>query len=349
VYVMAEDTGVMKTQGYYNAHSAPQGSAVSFALPLAERAAAEVAFPKGAALVADYGVAQGRNSMIPMRALIDGLRRRDWRGPVNVVHTDLPANDFSTLFETLESSSDSYLAGADDVFAYAAGRSFYHRIFASESVSLGWSAIAVHWLSSVPGSLEGHIWTSAATGATHEEFAARAREDWAGFLGHRAAELTPGGRLVVAGGAADESGDPGANGLMDMANEVLREMAGSGRLRREDYERMVVPTYNRTPEEYLAGFEDGPGGLRLVTWSLDELPDPYWPDFEASGDAKRFGEQWADFFRAAYEPSLFGALPPDVRSALADDFARRLAERAAADPPAASCRWRVMNMLIARD
>jgi hypothetical protein len=196
---MAEDTGVMKTRGYYNAHSAPQGSAVSFALPLAERAAAEVAPPEGPAIVADYGVAQGRNSMIPMRALIDGLRRRGYQGPVNVVHTDLPANDFSTLFETLEDSPDSYLAGAENVFAYAAGRSFYGRIFATGLVSLGWSAIAVHWLSSVPGPLEGHIWSSAATGATHEAFAARAREDWSDFLGHRTAELVPGGRLVVAG------------------------------------------------------------------------------------------------------------------------------------------------------
>jgi hypothetical protein len=153
----------------------------------------------------------------------------------------------------------------------------------------------------------------------------------------------------VAGGAADESGDPGANGLMDMANEVLREMAGSGRLRREDYGRMVVPTYNRTPDEYLAGFEDGPDGLRLVTRSLDELPDPYLSAFEKSGDAMRFGEQWAEFFRAAYEPSLFGLLPPEERTASADEFAARLAARAAADPDAASCRWRVMNMLIARN
>ncbi len=343
----AQDTGVMKTQGYYNAHSAPQGSAVSFALPLAERAAAEVSLHEGTSILADYGAAQGRNSLVPMRAFIHGLRERGSAGPINVVHTDLAGDDFTTLFETLDDSPDSYLAGAEDVFAYAAGRSFYERLFADGLVSLGWSAIAVHWLSSVPGPLPDHIWSSAASGDARERFAARAREDWAAFLGHRAVELIPGGRLVVAGGAADEHGDPGANGLMDLANEALRGLVADGRLDRGDYERMVIPTYNRTPEEYVAGFESS--GLRLETWSLDVLPDPYREAFERDGDAKRFGQAWADFFRAAYEPSLFGELDPSRRDAVADEFAGALAARAGADPDRASCRWRVMNMLIARD
>jgi hypothetical protein len=41
---------------------------------------------------------------------------------------------------------NTYL-GAPGVFTLAAGRSFYHRLLPDDFLSLGWSAIAVHWLS----------------------------------------------------------------------------------------------------------------------------------------------------------------------------------------------------------
>src|SRR3546814_6374884 len=67
-------------------------------------------------VIVDYGCSQGRNSMAPMRAAIEALRVRTGEGrAVEVVHTDLPSNDFTYLFTTLDDDPGSYLSGQSKV------------------------------------------------------------------------------------------------------------------------------------------------------------------------------------------------------------------------------------------
>lgn len=309
---LPQELGVMEGKGFYNRHSRPQHSAVAFGLPLLTRAIEAVPLPDPGEVfqVADYGVAGGHNSMEPVRTVIDGIRGRASDDlAVSVFHTDIPTNDFDSLF-TLLSSPDSYLRGVSDVFAYAEGRSFYERLFPESQIHIGWNAIAVHWLSSVPAKIPDHIWSNRATGAVKEAFARQSEQDWRAFLGHRAHELRHQGRLVVLGGASNEHGSSGAEGLLDMANAALQEMVAGGILGSDEYERMVVPTYNRTLEEFEAPFSGGSaaGVLELESSTEVVLPDPFWPEYEQSGDARAFGTDYAEFFRAAFGPSLFGAL-----------------------------------------
>ena len=254
---------------------------MAFGLPLLERAVEAVPLPDpgDAFEVADYGVAGGHNSMEPMRTVIEGVRRRATRDlAVSVFHTDLPTNDFDPLF-TLLSSPDSYLRGESNVFAYARGKSFYERLFPASQIHIGWNGIAVHWLSRVPATIPDHIWSTRATGAVKEAFARQSGVDWRSFLDHRGHELRPGGRLVVLGGASDEHGSSGAEGLLDMANAALQEVVDGGALRPDEYERMGVPTYNRTLEEFEAPFSEGSEDhvLELESSSEVALPDPFWP------------------------------------------------------------------------
>ena len=350
------ELGVMEGKGFYNKHSRPQHGAVTFGLPLLERAVEAVPLPDLGDVfrIADYGVAGGHNSMEPVRAVIEGVRRRASEDlAVSVFHTDLPTNDFDPLFALL-SSPDAYLHGVSNVFAYAAGKSFYERLFPDSQIHVGWNAIAVHWLSSVPATIRDHIWSNRAAGNAKEAFAGRSEGDWHDFLDHRGHELRPGGRLVVLGGASDEHGNSGAEGLMDMANASLQGMVDGGTLRSEEYERMVIPTYNRTLEEFEAPFSAGPAAnvLELESSSEVVLPDPFWPEYQKSGDARAFGSAYEEFFRAAYGPSLFGALDadrtPQEREQIADAFYDSLREKVAADPATASCAWRVALLLVVR-
>jgi hypothetical protein len=259
------DLGVMEGKGFYNRHSRPQRGAVAFGLPLLEHAVGAVPLPGPDEVlqVADYGVAGGNNSMEPMRTIIDGARRRSSEDlAVSVFHTDLPTNDFDTLF-TLLASPDSYLQGTSNVFAYAGGKSFYKRLFPDSHIHVGWNAIAIHWLSRVPASIPGYIWSNRAIGTVKEAFARQSEEGWPAFFDHRRHELRPGGRLVVLGGASDEYGSSGAEELMDMANAALQGMVDGGTLRSGEYERMVIPTYNRTLKEFEAPFSAGSEGSPL--------------------------------------------------------------------------------------
>ena len=97
----ASADAVMKGHGFYNEHSRSQQQADSLGLPLLERAVEEMTVPQGAepAAVADFGAAQGRNSLGPMRLAVERLRRRTTVStPIVVIHTDLPQNDFGSLF-----------------------------------------------------------------------------------------------------------------------------------------------------------------------------------------------------------------------------------------------------------
>ena len=128
----------MEGQGGYNRSSQVQAAGLSPAIPLLQHAARTVALPAGSQpiVIADYGSSDGHNSLLPLGAAIAILRQRI--GPdraISVVHTDLPENDFSILFETLNTDPNSYLRRDHAVFSSAVGRSFYEQILPTGSVT----------------------------------------------------------------------------------------------------------------------------------------------------------------------------------------------------------------------
>jgi hypothetical protein len=127
--------------------------------------------------VADLGAAGGRNELQPMTVAIETLRTAGVTAPITVVHTDIPTNDFSSLFETIEHDPDTYLT-LDGVYAMAAGRSFYGRIFPPDLITLAWSSIAVHRISRVPMSIQGHVYCSFAAGAARQSLREQSAADW---------------------------------------------------------------------------------------------------------------------------------------------------------------------------
>jgi hypothetical protein len=350
--LMPDQTGQMEGHGVYDEHSLAQHSAGSYGLPALARAVADVVpilADVRTVVVGDFGAAGGRNELTPLSAAITQLRDAGIGAPVVVVHTDIPTNDFTTLFETIEHSPQTYL-DAPGVYAFAAGRSFYERIFPADALALGWSAIAVHWLSSVPVPLVGHVYSSFATGPSRDAFARQSADDWHAFLTARAVELRRGAQLVIVGGAALDDGSSGAEALMDALDTALRDAVAAGSLTQAEYDGMAVPTWNRTLTEFTAPFTTPDFGLVLLEHSMHALPDQYLAAFRASGDAAAFGDAVSGFLRAFTEPSLFAGLdrPEAERRVVADRVYGQVRDRAAADPTAMETTWHVAVLRIAR-
>ncbi len=318
---------VMEGRGYYNAHSELQARSAQEADGMLGRALEAVAIPPGPLTIADFGSSQGRNSMRPMALALDRLTARAGRRDMMVVHADLPSCDFASLFATLETSPDSYRRGRDHVFASVVGRSLYERLLPAGSLTFGWSAFALHWMSTLPLALDSHIWPISAAPGEAGALAEVSAADWRNFLAHRAEELVPGGQLVLVAGAADETGATGLEPMMDAANGVLQALVAEGQLSAEAWAAMTIPARPRRRDEFTAPFDRGGLPLALEELVIAPTPNAAMLRWQQTGDAAHFASDITGFFIAAFGPSLFGTDEP-----LRDLFAARFAAAVALAP-----------------
>ena len=336
----AADAAPMEGHGAYNRSSAVQAAGYAPALPLWAQAAGQVPIlaEPGPLLIADYGASQGRNSLEPMATAIRALRARiGAERPVWVVHTDLPTNDFSSLFQAVATDAASYRQGDPAAFTFAVGRSFYEQILPAGSVTLGWSAWAVQWLSRTPCPIPDHVQIAdSRDAAARAAFAAQAARDWRDFLSHRAAELIPGGRLLVLTMALTDEGEFGYRPVLDAMVASLEALVAAGEVRADEAARMAIPTVGRGRAQLLAPFTGGDRltGLEVEHLTIFQGDDPIWRDFAQDHDAAAYGRRWAAFSRASVLPTMAADLAGDAarRTAFMDRMAAGMAERLADHP-----------------
>jgi hypothetical protein len=347
----------MESGGAYNRSSRVQASGLLPAVSLLDEAArvVPVPAPPHVPLIADYGASEGRNSLAPIAVALARLHERIGKErAVFVVHADLPGNDFSALFETLAASPDSYLRGDAAAFPVAVGRSHFEQILPAGSVSLGWSSWAIQWLSRVPAPIPDHVQAAYSKDpAARLAYARQAADDWTTFLAMRSRELCPGGRIVVVTMATDDRGDFGYRPVMDAIVGALHELVTAGVIGADELRDMVIPTFARTRAQFAEPFAASGRfeGLSLTDLDVFHGDDRIWKQFQADGDARAFGAQWAAFSRASVFPTLAGALTGGASEARRATFMDRLesamAAHLASAPQAVSIP--LARMVIARD
>ena len=324
----------MEGAGFYNQHSSAQAAGIDRVLSLLEQAAMDVPVGDEALVLADYGASQGRNSMAPMRVAIETVRARcGVDKPALVFHTDLPSNDFTSLFHALEEDPNSYLRGSPGVYSAAVGRSFFGAILPPGQVHVGWNSWAVHWLSQKSGDAPDHISpTLSANPAVRAAACDQSARDWDRFLQSRSSELRGGGKLlclVIIGTGQPVNSDLLWTHLWDSIVELGRE----GKITESEQLGITVPIWYRSVAELRAPFEFGGqfAGLRIQHMEAISAPDPFWQSFEQTGDSQAFGVSWANTMRAISAPTIVGALNTD-RGHLVDEVFERYAARIAAAP-----------------
>jgi hypothetical protein len=314
---MVRDTisgsGAMEGGGAYNRHSRIPAGGIIFAFASLEAAARKAVLEHDArpVVIADYGSSEGKNSLVPMRIVIETFRSHlGAQRPIVVCHTDLPANDFKSLFELLENDPDRYARNDPNVFACVIGRSFYQALFPPDQVDLGWCSYAAMWISQIPSVAPDHIFVPRMTGAARLAFEQQARQDWEAFLSLRANELRPGGRLVIVVPGTQGEGGSGYEAIMDHAYAVLGDMVADGAVSADERARMALGVWPRRRRDLLAPFQDGGRFCDLtVEYSeTSELPDPAWVDYGRDGNKEALVNKHAGFYRSIFAPSLASRL-----------------------------------------
>lgn len=332
--------GTMEGAGAYNRQSGRQASGVSAALPLIGQAAQLIAIGSGdnPIVMVDYGCSQGRNSLLPMHNAVDVVRHRVGSGrAILVVHTDLPANDFTALFDVLTNDPASYLKGDEALFSAAVGRSFYEPVLPANYVSLGWSSYAVMWLSGRPVTISDHFFAPCSSPEVRKAFAEQAARDWETFLSLRSVELRRGGRLVVVTAALQGDGSSPLLRLMDHANQALCGMVKEGLVTTNEYKEMSLANYTRQEKDLAAPFASGTfADLAIEHCEIVRVPDPAWDAYQRHNDVALLANAHAGFFRTTFAPTLAAGLDNDrgagAKIKFATEIEARLRDRLMADP-----------------
>ena len=252
----------MRGAGYYSDNTIgaktvidAAGELVADALATMELAGSDQPFA-----VADLGAADGGTSLDLMRRIVGTVRAAAHERTITITYTDLPHNDFSVLFRRLHGligpPGVPPLARAPHVFTFASGTSFYDQIFPDNTLSLGFSATAMHWLSARPGTIADHVQAVGATAAERDLFRQQAMRDWERILLARAHELVPGGKLVLANFCEDEQGRYlGGTGGIDMFDTFAkhwRNLRDAGAITEAEYRAGTLQQFYKTVDEFTA-------------------------------------------------------------------------------------------------
>ena len=320
----------------YTAASRLKAAGLHSAVTLFTAVAESVPIPKPPhpVVLADYGAATGHNSLLPLGAAVGVLGARIRKDQaVLVTHTDVPGNDFTTLFQTVTDDPDSYLHRHPATFCSAVGRSFYQQILPSDSVTLGWSSWAIQWLSRTPEPFGDHLVPAySATASVRAAAERQAAQDWHEFIAFRGRELVPDGRLMVLTVGRDGSGEIGMRPLIDALHGALQDLVGDGLIASGEVADMVIPIVGRNEKDFVSPFAPKGRfeGLSVESLAVHEAEDRFWHQFQADKDADGFGASWAAFLRASVFGCLFNGLAGGAADPRVPEFADRLQRGTAA-------------------
>jgi len=323
--------------GFYDRNSAPQMAAIAYVLPWVESTALDMHLndPPSIIGLADFGCSEGQNSIAVMKRLVAACRKRTKR-PIQTIHSDLPTNDFSELFKRLRPEGRSVF---DDnaVYSAAVGGSMFDQLLPPRSLHFAATFNAIGFLGRRPlDRLPGYILPNGPSKRRgvghvseddHAAFAKQARDDLGAFAHARAAELVPGGKLLIqVFGSGDDYRT--CDGLYDVLNDAMLELLDDGMLARNDYEAFYQPVYFRNLDELTSPLAD-PKSPTAALFQLEraetyEVPVPFVEEFRRTGDADRYATAYTDFFRAFTEPVLRSAFQshPSLDRLIAEIYGR---------------------------
>lgn len=285
--------------------------------------------------LSDMGTADAGTSLSMVAQAIDAVSARAPDAPISVVYSDQPRNDFNALITNVHGLGpfETYLEGRENIFPLVSGTTFYKQIVPSNTLNIGFSATAMHWLSTKVCNISNHVQAVGAEGEELDAFRAQAHRDWRHILLHRARELKPGGKLVLINFAHDEQGrylgNTGGVNMFDTFNEIWHSFLEQDRITHTEYVNMTLPQYYNTVEEFSAPLIDTrdavhQAGLRLEHIDTRIVKCPFAESFKEHGDAVRFAEEYIPTIRTWNESIYYNGLsddrPSEQRREIIEDY-----------------------------
>nr|GLL17663.1 indole-3-acetate O-methyltransferase 1 [Ipomoea trifida] len=228
-------------------------------------------------VIADLGCSCGGNTIYIIDVIVKHIVERyeasgEEAPEFSAFFSDLPSNDFNTLFQLLPpmannggGSMEECLASTTHRSYFAAGvpGSFYRRLFPKKSVDVFYSAFSLHWLSQVPEIVvesrstaynKGRIFIHGAKESTANAYKKQFQSDLAGFLKARSVEMKSGGSmfLVCLGRTSVDPTDQGGAGLLFGTHyqDAWDDLVQEGLITSEKRDNFNIPVYAPSLQDF---------------------------------------------------------------------------------------------------
>ena len=180
-YLNTQSSLSMKGDGYYSAKTAGAKNAIDKTQKVIENALQTI--PSNEILkFADFGSADGGTSQEMWSNIIKIIRDKDDNRQIEILYTDLASNDFSTLFKTMQgmhgNANFAFQKNFKNVYVHGCGTGFHEQLMSDESLTLGFSATAMHYVSERPCLIENHVHMTGANESEKKLFKDQANKDW---------------------------------------------------------------------------------------------------------------------------------------------------------------------------
>ena len=260
-YLNTQSELSMRGAGYYSKKTVGAKIAIDTSQHLIANSISKISKSKNLRF-ADFGSADGGTSQELWYNLISAIRKSGDHRPIEILYTDLASNDFSTLFKTMqgmgENANLAYQKEFENVYVHGCGTGFHEQLVASGTLSLGFSATAMHYVSKKPCQILDHVHMIGASEIERNKYKKQALVDWESILSARAKELEPGGRFICINFGIDENGrylgNTGDNSMFESFNRHWRDHWQSGIITEEEFISATFPQHYRTVEEFSQPF-----------------------------------------------------------------------------------------------
>ncbi|KAM7498935.1 hypothetical protein LguiA_023349 [Lonicera macranthoides] len=227
-------------------------------------------------VVVDLGCSCGSNTIYIVEVIIKHMiERYEALGSdppeFSAFFSDLPSNDFNTLFQHLPplanhgGSMEECLAanGHRSYFAAGVPGSFYRRLFPARSIDVFYSAFSLHWLSQVPETVldkrstaynKGRVFIHGANESITSAYKKQFQSDLAEFLRSRSMEMKRGGSmfLVCLGRTSVDPTDQGGAGLLFGTHfqDAWDDLVQEGLITSEKRDSFNIPVYAPSLQDF---------------------------------------------------------------------------------------------------
>ncbi|TXG48367.1 hypothetical protein EZV62_027661 [Acer yangbiense] len=193
---------------------------------------------------------------------------------LQVFLNDLPGNDFNSIFKLLPSFYERLKKEKGDEFGEycfitAVPKSFYGRLFPSNSLHFIFSSFSVQWLSQVPKGLvneygvqlnKGNIYIAKTSPpGVHKAYLDQFESDFTLFLRLRAEELKPSGRMVL----TLMGGNKYLNDMQELLAMAINDMVLEGLIEESKLDSYNLPIYPPYDEQEVRSIIERDGSFNI--------------------------------------------------------------------------------------